>query len=139
MRVVVAASGWPSGVPTCAAVPVNVAAATYVQLLAVWTQPVGGEHESAVQGLPSSQSRMPVQWPTPSQASGEVHGLPSLHAACGFVLTQVGLQESHVSVLPSSHCSVPSTMPLPQPVQGPNGTGTMSTLGFQLGCPVRGD
>ena len=67
-------------------------------------QPVGGSHESFVQGLPSLQFRAPPppQLP-PAQRSLIVHAFPSLHVAVLFVFTQPvdGLHESFVHTLPS--------------------------------------
>src|SRR5262249_27226306 len=114
------------------------------QLIVVCTQPVAGAHESAVQALLSLQlgAGPPTQTP-PAQVSAVVHAFPSLQARVVNPVTgrppvalqplaltvqtcrssqavpagsswQVDEQQSPLSVLPSSHCSLRSSTPLPQ-------------------------
>lgn len=86
----------------------------------VCTQPPLGLHESAVQGLPSSQLTVePTHVPLPLQASALVHALESLQAVPpgdGVVLQPVaGSHESSVQGLPSLHTR---GAPPPQVVSG---------------------
>ena len=80
-------------------------------LLKMWTHPVPGSHESAVQRLPSSQFGVPLpgtQRP-PEHTSPAVHALPSVQAAVLFVWKQpvLGLQPSSVQTFVSSQLGVP--------------------------------
>src|SRR3989442_319991 len=76
----------------------------------VCTQPLPGEHESAVHALPSSQLIVcPTHWPCALQVSCVVQALLSLHATPGVgVCTQPlpGEHESAVHALPSSQLIV---------------------------------
>src|SRR2546425_404408 len=81
-----------------------------------------------VQLLPSLQGAVFATWlhvPAPSQTSS-VHGFVSagVHAAPAASYWQVDEQQSPSTVLPSSHCSPGSMMPLPHgmlPGQKPPG------------------
>jgi len=59
------------------------------------------------------QAVKPRHWPSPSQVSPLVQVLWSLHGEPAGSKWQVELQQSPFSVLPSSHCSPGSTLPLP--------------------------
>jgi phage-related protein len=78
-------------------------------VLAAWTQPVAGLHESVVHEFPSSQfgAPPPTQVP-PEHWSPVLQAVPSLHAAVLFGCVQVpAAQRSSVQAFPSSaHAAV---------------------------------
>src|SRR5438445_66816 len=113
------------------------------RLFGVFTQPIAGSQESSVQALPSLQLSAGPPTHTPAvHTSAVVQALPSLQSAMFGVAAhvpaplqavlmhalglglghglpagsnlQVAEQQSPFRVLPSSHCSPRSTMPLPQ-------------------------
>src|SRR5262249_57965324 len=79
-------------------------------------QPSVGSQESVVQTLPSLQlMAVPAHVAVPPvHLSPVVQTLPSLQAVPAGSILQVDEQQSPLSVLPSSHCSVGSRTPLPQ-------------------------
>ena len=56
---------------------------------------------------------VPVQTPLALHVSLYVHAVASSHAEPTFVIWHVDEQQSPFTVLPSSHCSPGSRMPLP--------------------------
>jgi len=100
-----------------------------------YTQPVAGLQESAVQGSPSAQVRLPVgEQVPPLHTSPVVQTYPSLQPRELFVKTQpvAGLQASVVHTSPSSQDRVPVAPQDPPPQTSPVVQAFPSSQGTEL-------
>src|SRR5262245_37386480 len=80
-----------------------------------YTHPVAALHVSVVQELPSKHTMIEPRehTPAPLQKSPAVQALLSLHAPPAASNVHVGEQQSPAALLPSSHASPASSVPLP--------------------------